>query len=84
MGWALIGIAAACLGLAILINQAWPILFLAGVLILLLVIAIRREERHLHSSFPDEYREYCRRVGRWVQAMPNGAAATATPGRKEK
>ena len=61
-----VGMTAAYVGLAVLVNQAWPILFLPTVLIVLLFGVIRREERHLHSAFPDEYAAYCRRVRRWL------------------
>jgi protein-S-isoprenylcysteine O-methyltransferase Ste14 len=61
-----LGMTAAYVGLAILVNQAWPLLILPGVLVLLLLIVIRREERHLHAVFPDGYAVYCRRVRRWL------------------
>ena len=61
-----VGLSVAYVGLALLLNQAWPILFLPGVLIVLLFAVIRREERHLQSSFPDEYAAYRRRVRRWL------------------
>jgi len=61
-----LGLSAAYVGLAALLNQAWPILFLPGVLIVLLLGVIQREERHLQDSFPDEYAEYRRRVRRWL------------------
>jgi protein-S-isoprenylcysteine O-methyltransferase Ste14 len=60
-----VGLSAAYLGLAILLNQAWPILFLPGVIIVLLLVVIQREEQHLQDSFPDEYPAYRRSVRRW-------------------
>jgi len=61
-----VGLSVGYLGLAILLNQAWPLLFLPVVLIVLLLAVIQHEERHLQSSFPDDYREYRRRVRRWL------------------
>jgi protein-S-isoprenylcysteine O-methyltransferase Ste14 len=61
-----LGLSVGYLGLAILLNQGWPILFLPGVLIVLLLAVIQREERHLQDSFPVEYAAYRRRVRRWL------------------
>ena len=61
-----VGLTVGYVGLALVVNQAWPILFLPAVLLTLLLLVIRREERHLHSTFPDEYAEYCEHVRRWV------------------
>jgi len=49
---------------------AWPLPWLAllsPVMALALDrLAIRREERHLAARFGDAYRDYCRRVRRWL------------------
>lgn len=61
-----LGLALAYAGLSLLIDSAWPLLLLPVVLVLLLVIVIRREERYLERRFGDDYRDYRRRVGRWL------------------
>ncbi|MEO7192819.1 MAG: isoprenylcysteine carboxylmethyltransferase family protein [Vicinamibacterales bacterium] len=61
-----VGITAAYVGLAILVNVAWPFVVLPAVLIALLLVVIRREERHLQHMFPGEYPQYCSRVRRWL------------------
>jgi len=54
------------LGLALLINSVVPILVLPVVLILLVSLVIRREERYLQAAFPGEYGAYCADVRRWL------------------
>ena len=61
-----VGLAALHLGLALLLDAAWPILLLPLVLVSVYLLVIRREERYLASAFVDEYRTYCRRVRRWL------------------
>jgi protein-S-isoprenylcysteine O-methyltransferase Ste14 len=56
----------AYVGLAILLNLVWPLLVLPGVLALLFLLVVRREERHLGATFGDAYRDYQRRVRRWI------------------
>jgi len=53
-------------GITINWNTVWPLL---GFPILWLVLdrwVVRREERHLEATFGDQYRDYCRRVRRWM------------------
>ena len=57
---------ASALGGSIVIASLWPLLHLPLVLALLYVLVIAREERHLTEAFGDSYRDYQRRVGRWL------------------
>ena len=59
------GLSFAYLGLAALLNQAWPIVLLPVVLIVLSVAVIEREERYLRATFGADYEAYCGRVRRW-------------------
>lgn len=61
-----VGLSALYVGLALLINWAWPLVTLPIVLIVLTTAVIRREERYLRRAFGDDYEAYCRRVRRWV------------------
>ena len=54
------------LGLSLLMNSVVPILILPIVLLLLVRLVIRREERYLRSAFPEEYAAYCAEVRRWL------------------
>ena len=53
-------------GAALLANTIWPIVLLPVVIALLVTVVIAREERYLQSVFGSEYREYSRRVNRWL------------------
>src|SRR5688572_13793899 len=61
-----VGFVAGYLGLALLFNTVWPLLFLPFVILTLIVMVISREERYLRRTFGAEYEAYCERVGRWV------------------
>ena len=61
-----VGLTFIYLGIAILINLAWPLVLLPVVLIAMSVAVIQREERYLSATFGGEYDEYCRRVHRWL------------------
>jgi protein-S-isoprenylcysteine O-methyltransferase Ste14 len=61
-----LGLATAYFGLALVVNQAWPIVLLPLVLIGLTVLVIEREERHLARLFGAEYDAYRARVRRWL------------------
>ena len=61
-----LGLATAYFGLALLLNQAWPIVLLPLVLIVLTVLVIEREERHLARLFGAKYDAYRARVRRWL------------------
>lgn len=53
-------------GLAAVVNLAWPVVLLPAVLAALSVFVIEREERYLVGRFGAEYESYRARVRRWV------------------
>ena len=53
-------------GLALRADMGWPLLLLPLVLLTLVRLVIRREERYLASAFGAEYEDYRRRVRRWL------------------
>lgn len=61
-----VGLLLVVVGFAIALNSAW--LLGAAVLLLLLLHfgVVLREERFLAAAFGDEYRDYARRVRRWL------------------
>jgi protein-S-isoprenylcysteine O-methyltransferase Ste14 len=61
-----LGIIVMYVGAAFVLGSLWPLLFLPIILLLLVVVAIRREERYLRTTFGRAYEEYCRLVGRWI------------------
>jgi len=61
-----VGLTLAYAGLALALNRLWPLAILPVVLAILIVAVIRPEERHLDERFGDEYRDYKRRVRRFL------------------
>jgi len=61
-----VGMALLYIGLALVLNTVWPLVFLPLVLFIIDAAVIRREERYLISAFGEEYRSYCSRVRRWL------------------
>src|SRR5688572_24976928 len=59
------GMAAAYVGVTLVMGDAWPLLLLPFAIWLLVRLVIAREERYLASAFPDEYDAYRREVRRW-------------------
>lgn len=53
------------IGLALALGIWWAFIFLPGVLLLLNMTVIAREERYMRATFGPAYEDYCRRVGRW-------------------
>jgi protein-S-isoprenylcysteine O-methyltransferase Ste14 len=53
-------------GITLWMNAAWPAIFLPFVLIVMQVGVITREEAYLTRLFGEDYREYQRRVRRWL------------------
>ncbi len=53
-------------GVALLINDMWPLLATALLALGLNYIVIPNEERHLRERFPEQYAQYTRRVRRWL------------------
>jgi protein-S-isoprenylcysteine O-methyltransferase Ste14 len=60
------GLTLAYLGIAVMMNSAWPLLVLPIVLALLVRLVIRREETYLQDAFGQEYSAYRDRVRRWL------------------
>jgi protein-S-isoprenylcysteine O-methyltransferase Ste14 len=61
-----LGLTLVYLGVMLLMNSVWTVLFLPLVIALLYLTVIRHEERHLASTFGTAYDEYRRRVRRWL------------------
>jgi protein-S-isoprenylcysteine O-methyltransferase Ste14 len=61
-----IGFALCSLGIAILSDSLWMVAAVPIGLVLTNVLIVTREERYLERKFGDEYREYQRRVRRWL------------------
>ena len=61
-----VGLTLAYAGIALLIDTAWPLLLLPIVLAVLFLVVVRREERYLERAFGERYRDYRRRVRRWI------------------
>ncbi len=53
-------------GITVLGNTLWPLLFLPAVVRVMQRGVIEREERYLERTFGDEYRRYKSRVRRWL------------------
>lgn len=54
------------IGLAFLVNSAWPLILLIPLLMLMQWGVILREERYLSRKFGSEYTAYSSRVRRWL------------------
>lgn len=61
-----LGLAIAYLGIALVMNVFWPLVFLPAALVLVYLVAIRREEAYLAREFGDAYAAYRARVSRWL------------------
>ncbi len=61
-----LGLAIVYLGIALVMNAFWPLLFLPEAIVLTYLFAIRREEAYLAREFGDAYAEYRARVRRWI------------------
>ncbi|HEY2065789.1 MAG TPA: isoprenylcysteine carboxylmethyltransferase family protein [Gemmatimonadaceae bacterium] len=61
-----VSLVALYLGLTLLLNTWWPLLFLPVVVVVIQARVIAREERYLQSAFPAEYGAYAGRVRRWL------------------
>lgn len=58
--------AIAYVGASLLIHSWWPLVALPGILLVIRRKVIDREESYLTERFGDPYREYQRRVRRWL------------------
>ena len=54
------------LGASLLLGTAWPLLFSPLIWLMLRYGVIRHEEAHLEARFGEAYRDYKRRVRRWL------------------
>jgi protein-S-isoprenylcysteine O-methyltransferase Ste14 len=61
-----LGMAFAYAGCAFLVNSTWCLAFLPIAIVLVQVLAIRREEKYLAEKFGDVYESYRSRVRRWI------------------
>jgi protein-S-isoprenylcysteine O-methyltransferase Ste14 len=61
-----LGLSLVYLGVMLLVNSAWIVLFLPLVITTLHLTVIRHEERYLSATFGIAYDEYRRRVRRWL------------------
>lgn len=53
-------------GLGIASDSLWFLIAVPPAALALTGLAIRREERYLEAKFGEAYRDYCRRVRRWL------------------
>jgi protein-S-isoprenylcysteine O-methyltransferase Ste14 len=61
-----LGLSLVYLGVMLLVNSVWILLFLPLVIAILHRTVIRQEERHLAATFGIAYDKYRRRVRRWL------------------
>ena len=61
-----VGMALAYVAVTLVLNTLWPLLTLGPVLFVVQHYVIGREERYLTARFGEAYRDYCRRVRRWL------------------
>ena len=61
-----LGLTIAYVGLAAVLDTAWPLILLPLVLWGLISTVIVKEEQYLEQRFGDEYRAYKQRVRRWI------------------
>jgi protein-S-isoprenylcysteine O-methyltransferase Ste14 len=63
---AYLGMATVGVGISLLADAVWPLATLAVAAVVIDRGVIAREERYLAAKFGDEYRDYRRRVRRWI------------------
>ena len=61
-----LALSALYLGVSVLVNTIWPVVFFPVVITLLYFLVVRREERYLSAAFGSEYEEFCAGVRRWL------------------
>jgi len=61
-----LGMACGYLGISLMLNNLWALLFMPLAVAVIDWFVIRREERYLAGKFGEPYREYCSRVRRWI------------------
>ena len=55
-----------CAGVSVITDTLWILFWLVPAVLILDVAVIRREERFLDQKFGEAYRDYTRRVRRWL------------------
>lgn len=60
------GLAIAYLGGALLAGSWWPVVLFPAVILCVVWLVIRPEERYLGERFGQTYADYCARVRRWL------------------
>lgn len=55
-----------CAGFSLLVNLLWPLLSVPVAVAIVDRVVISKEERYLEAKFGDQYRDYCKRVRRWI------------------
>jgi protein-S-isoprenylcysteine O-methyltransferase Ste14 len=61
-----LGMTMLCIGISLISNMLWPLLSVPVVMVIIDRIVIRKEESYLETKFGDEYRQYKKRVRRWI------------------
>jgi protein-S-isoprenylcysteine O-methyltransferase Ste14 len=61
-----VGVALLQAAIAVALANGWILLLVPAALAIVYAIAVRHEERYLEEKFGDPYREYRRRVRRWL------------------
>lgn len=61
-----LGMAMLCIGISLLANMLWLLLSVPLVVLVIDRLVICKEEHYLEAKFGDSYREYKRRVRRWI------------------
>ncbi len=61
-----LGMLVFCLGFAIILSEAWILVLTPLCAWLIYHLAIRHEEAYLDQKFGEPYRDYCRKVRRWL------------------
>jgi protein-S-isoprenylcysteine O-methyltransferase Ste14 len=61
-----LGLVLVTAGLGLVLNSMWLVLIAVPVLLLLRNLVILHEERYLEEKFGDTYRDYTKRVRRWL------------------
>lgn len=54
------------IGVALLFDIFWALVLIPLIMLLVVRLVIQREEQYLEARFGDEYRQYRRRVRRWI------------------
>lgn len=61
-----LGMTMLCIGISLLSDMLWPLLSVPIAVVLIDRIVICKEESYLEKKFGEEYRQYKKRVRRWI------------------